>query len=37
MPLSQLKASFEFPSLHVLDPHGIDNKLWSFKAEGCTE
>ena len=36
-PLAQLKTSFEFPSLQVLDPHGIDNKLWSFKTEGCTE
>jgi hypothetical protein len=36
-PLSQLKTSFELPSLHVLDPHGIDNKLWSFRVEDCIE
>ncbi len=36
-PLSSIRTSVELPSLQALDPHGIDNKLWFFKTDGCTE
>lgn len=36
VPLSEISTSFELPSMHNLDPHGLENMLWQFKAEGCT-
>lgn len=35
IPLQELSHSFEFASMHNLDPHSLDNMLWQFKAEGC--
>lgn len=34
--LSEVSTSFEFASMHNLDPHGLENMIWQFKAEGCT-
>lgn len=36
VPLSEISTSFEFASMHNLDPHGLENMIWQFKAEGCT-
>jgi DNA-binding ferritin-like protein len=36
VPLSEVSTSFEFASMHNLDPHGLENMIWQFKAEGCT-
>jgi len=36
MPLQEVSTSFEFASMHNLDPHGLENMIWQFKAEGCT-
>lgn len=36
IPLSEISTSFEFASMHNLDPHGLENMIWQFKAEGCT-
>lgn len=35
VPLSEISTSFELPSMHNVDPHGLENMLWQFKAEGC--
>jgi hypothetical protein len=34
--LSEISTSFEFASMQNLDPHGLENMIWQFKAEGCT-
>ncbi|EHA1204667.1 HEAT repeat domain-containing protein [Vibrio alginolyticus] len=36
VPLSEISTSFEFASMHNLDPHGLENMIWQFKTEGCT-
>jgi len=36
MPLQKFSHSIEFASMLNVDPHGLDNMLWQFKAEGCT-
>lgn len=36
IPLQTISHSFEFPSIHNVDPHGLENMLWHFKVEGCT-
>jgi hypothetical protein len=36
VPLSEISTSFEFASMLNLDPHGLENMIWQFKAEGCT-
>lgn len=36
VPLSEISTSIEFASMHNLDPHGLENMIWQFKAEGCT-
>lgn len=36
VPLQEVSSSFEFASMHNLDPHGLENMIWQFKAEGCT-
>jgi hypothetical protein len=36
MPLQKFSHSIEVASMINLDPHGLDNILWQFKAEGCT-
>lgn len=36
VPLSEISTSFEFASMHNLDPHSLENMIWQFKAEGCT-
>ncbi|WP_282145462.1 HEAT repeat domain-containing protein [Alteromonas stellipolaris] len=36
VPLSEFSTSIEFALMHNLDPHGLDNMIWQFKAEGCT-
>lgn len=36
VPLSEISTSFELASMHNLDPHGLENMIWQFKAEGCT-
>ena len=36
IPLSEISTSIEFASMHNLDPHGLENMIWLFKAEGCT-
>ncbi|REL28944.1 HEAT repeat domain-containing protein [Thalassotalea euphylliae] len=36
VPLSEFSTSIEFASMHNLDPHGLENMIWQFKAEGCT-
>ena len=36
VPLSEISTSFEFASMHNLDPHGLENMIWQFRAEGCT-
>lgn len=36
IPLSEISTSFEFASMHNLDPHGLENMIWQFKVEGCT-
>ena len=35
MPLQQFKHSFELASMQNIDPHGLDDKLWHYRAEGC--
>lgn len=35
VPLSEFSTSFEFASMYNLDPHGVENMIWHFKAEGC--
>lgn len=35
MPLQKFSHSVEVASMINLDPHGLDNMLWQFKAEGC--
>jgi hypothetical protein len=35
MPLQKFSHSIEVASMINLDPHGLDNMLWQFKAEGC--
>ena len=35
LPLQELSHSIEFASMFNLDPHGLDNMIWQFKAEGC--
>jgi hypothetical protein len=35
VPLSEVSTSFEFASMHNLDPHGLEKMIWQFKAEGC--
>lgn len=35
VPLSEFSTSIEFASMHNLDPHGLENMIWQFKAEGC--
>lgn len=35
IPLQEISHSFEFASMHNVDPHGLENILWQFKAEGC--
>ncbi|WP_202800803.1 HEAT repeat domain-containing protein [Alishewanella agri] len=34
--LSEISTSFEFASMLNLDPHGLENMIWQFRAEGCT-
>lgn len=36
VPLSEISTSFEFASMHNLDPHGLESMIWQFKAVGCT-
>lgn len=36
VPLSEISTSFEFASMYNLDPHGLEDIVWQFKAEGCT-
>ncbi|QIZ53332.1 HEAT repeat domain-containing protein [Dickeya zeae] len=36
IPLSDISTSFEFASMHNLDPHGLENMIWQFKTEDCT-
>jgi hypothetical protein len=36
VPLQEFSSSIEFASMLYLDPHGLDNMIWQFKAEGCT-
>ena len=36
VPLNEFSTSIEFASMHNLDPHGLENMIWQFKAEGCT-
>lgn len=36
VPLSEISTSFEFASMHYLDPHGLENMICQFKVEGCT-
>ncbi|PFG53343.1 hypothetical protein ATG98_2440 [Marinobacter sp. LV10R520-4] len=36
VPLSEISTSFEFASMHNLDPNGLKNMIWQFKTEGCT-
>lgn len=36
MPLQEISHSFEFASMHNLDPNGLENMIWQFKAERCT-
>lgn len=36
VPLGEISTSFEFASMYNLDPHGLENMIWQFKAEGCT-
>ena len=35
LPLQEFSHSIEFASMFNLDPHGLDNMIWKFKAEGC--
>lgn len=35
VPLQTISHSIEFPSLHNLDPHGLEDKLRWFRVEGC--
>jgi len=35
LPLQEISHSIEFASMFNLDPHGLDNMIWQFKAEGC--
>lgn len=35
VPLSEVSTSYEFASLHLLDPHGLENMILQFKVEGC--
>jgi len=35
IPLQKHSHSFELASMHYLDPHGLENMTWQFKAEGC--
>ena len=34
--LCEISTSFEFASMYNLDPHGLENMIWQFKAEDCT-
>ena len=36
MPLHEISTSFEFASMHTLDPHSLENMIFQFKAEGCS-
>ncbi len=36
VPLQEVSTSFEFASMHNLDPHGLENMIFQFKAEGCS-
>lgn len=36
VPLGEISTSFEFASMHNLDPHSLENIIWQFRAEGCT-
>ncbi len=36
VPLSEISTSFEFASMHNLDPHGLESMIWQFTAVGCT-
>lgn len=36
VPLQEFSHSIELASMHNLDPHGLENMIWQFKAEGCT-
>jgi hypothetical protein len=35
LPLQEFSHSIEFASMYYVDPHGIENMIWQFKAEGC--
>lgn len=35
IPLQEISHSIELASMHNLDPHGLENMIWQFKAEGC--
>ena len=35
VPLQEISHSIEFASMYNLDPHGLENMIWQFKAEGC--
>ena len=35
VPLSEITTSIEFASMHILDPHGLEDMIWKFKVEGC--
>lgn len=35
LPLQKFSHSIEFASMYNLDPHGLENMIWQFKAEGC--
>ncbi|MCY4329922.1 MAG: hypothetical protein OXC48_07590 [Endozoicomonadaceae bacterium] len=36
VPLHEINHSFEFASLHNIDPHGLENIILQLRAEGCT-
>lgn len=35
LPLQEFSYSIEFASMYNLDPHGLENLIFQFKAEGC--
>lgn len=35
LPLQEFSHSIEFASMHNLDPLGLENMIWQFRAEGC--
>ncbi|WP_020586813.1 hypothetical protein [Desulfobacter curvatus] len=35
VPLQEISHSIELASMFNLDPHGLENMIWQFKAEGC--